>query len=372
MYDAEVSLSRSLAGTLHKMLQHSDLPFRDFVEVALYYPELGYYARPVSPIGKSGDFVTSPQLSPVFPYVLSLLVSEFGGFVGAGTSTVVDIGCGDGSLIHSLWSEARRRGGEKVSFWGVDRSLDRVRDREGVQFTTNLGDVPRGDAQLVICNELFDALPFARLVMRDEHLHELWVTERDGAVDWSEHEAEAKYCDYFADRAIELRDGQFADVSLDWEPMYSEIARFVERGLVLTFDYGYLEKQLFSGRARHFGTAAAYAGHQVSRDLLANPGEQDLTCHINFSDLIRAGERSGLSTLFFDRQAKFLLAAGATQHDLFKPLEELSGDDPLLLREQREEARRFVLPDGIGEEIRVLVQGRGVPLEGWSFQKKLF
>jgi SAM-dependent MidA family methyltransferase len=369
-----MSSGRSLAGTLHKMLQDSDLPFRDFVEVALYYPELGYYSKSGSPVGREGDFVTSVQISPVFSYALSLLVSEFVRFHKDVACTIVDIGCGDGSLIHSLYGAL---GGEsaKARFWGVDRSLDRVRPRDCVEFTTNLADVPRGGAQLVISNELFDALPFARLVMRGEHLHELWVTERDGALDWNEHEADAGYDDYFAERGIELRDGQFADVSLDWEPLYDDICRFVDRGLIVTFDYGHPEKQLFSGRVRHFGTAAAYSGHQVSRDLLAKPGEQDLTAHINFSDLQRAGERNGFTTLFFDRQAKFLLAAGATDHELFAPLDDLkvsSADEALALREAREEARRLVLPDGIGEEIRVLVQGKGVRGEGWSFQRKLF
>jgi len=352
------------------MLQDSDLPFRDFVEVALYYPELGYYARGESPVGKTGDFVTSPQISPLFSFVLSLLISEFRALVDGGMSTIVDVGCGDGSLTHSLYKPA-----ENAQFWGVDRSLDRVSHREGVNFTTNLADVPGGDAQLIICNELFDALPFGRLVMRGEHLHELWVTERDGALDWSEHEAEGAYEDYFEERGIELHDGQFVDVSLEWESLYEEICRFVTRGLIVTFDYGYPEKRLFSGRARQFGTAAAYSGHQVSRDLLARPGQQDLTAHINFSDLQRTGERNGFTTLFFDRQAKFLLAAGATEHEFLAPLDDVraaNADQALEVRERREEARRLVLPDGIGEEMRVLVQGNGVRAGGWSFQRKLF
>src|SRR5260370_42586775 len=121
----------------------------------------------------------------------------------------------------------------------------------------------------------------------------------------------------------------------------------------MTFDYGYRGKQLFSGCVRHFGTAAAYSGHQVSRDLLANPGEQDLTAHINFGDLQRAGERNGFTTLFFDRQAKFFLAAGGMDHELLKPLDDLdlaSTAAPLELRERRADARRLVLPDGIGGE----------------------
>ena len=342
------------------MLQDGDLSFRDFMEVALYHPEFGYYSKRTERVGKEGDFVTSPKLSPVFGFVLGRLIREFMLRVTDGMASVVDVGCGDGSLIHSLYGVAAG-----AAFYGVDRFPP-------PGFPSNLPRVPKTDYRFVICNELFDALPFTRLVQRDEHLHELWVTERDGELDWREHEAQARYDDYFSERNVELSDGQFADISLDWEAMYDDICHFVSRGLIVTFDYGYPEEQLFSSRARRFGTAAAYAGHQVSRDLLANPGAQDLTAHINFTDLQRAGGRNGFKTLFFDRQAKFLLAAGATEHELFKPLDEIATDDPLLLREQREEARRLVLPDGIGEDIRVLVQGKGVPVEGWSFQRKLY
>jgi SAM-dependent MidA family methyltransferase len=349
-----------LLSVLHNMLDHSDLSFRDFMEVALYHPEHGYYSRRAQRVGREGDFITSPSLSPVFAFALGRVIREFLTRVTDGMTSIVDMGCGDGSLIHSLYDVV----GGAAALYGVDRFPPPM-------FATDLSRVPKTDNQFVICNELFDALPFARLVQRSDELHELWVTERDEHLDWSEHEAESRYGDYFAERGIELSDGQFADVSLDWENTYDEICRFATRGLIVTFDYGMLQQQLFSSRMRRFGTAAAYAGHQVSRDLLANPGEQDLTAHINFSDLQRAGERNGFTTLFFDRQAKFLLAAGATEHELFKPLEEFSGD-PLALREQREDARRLVLPDGIGEDIRVLVQGKGVAGEGWSFQKKLF
>jgi SAM-dependent MidA family methyltransferase len=278
-------------------------------------------------------------------------------------ASVVDIGCGDGRLINSLWVDDPH-----LQFFGVDRSLDRASDGPAT-FTRDLERVPRNDVQIVLANELFDAIPFARLVKRGDRLHELWVTERNGELDWAEHEADAAFEHYFTARGIELQEGQFADVSLEWESTYETVARFVTRGLIVTFDYGLPEGRLFRGRIRRFGTAAAYAEHRVSRDLLANPGRQDLTAHINFTDLIRAGERAGFTTLFFDSQAKFLLAAGAHEHPLLQPDETV---DSLEVREQRERAKRLILPDGIGEDIRVLVQGRGVPLEGWAFQRRLF
>lgn len=355
---------RSLNDVLRKMLQSGDLTFRDFVEVALYHPELGYYARSVSPVGRDADFVTGPAISPVFGYALSRLVREFLSRTGDAVCSIVDIGCGDGSLIHSLYVEDPR-----ARFFGVDRSLDRVRPHPGIRFVTDLGSVEKNSYQLLLSNELFDAFPFARLVARGEHIHELWVTERDGVLDWHEHEAEPAYGDYFASRGIELEDGQFADVSLEWEAFYDDLCRFMDRGLIVTLDYGMAESKLFRGRARRFGTAAAYANQRVSRDLLANPGLQDLTAHINFTDLERAGKRNGFETQFFDIQAKFLLALGAAEHPLLTPVEQI---ESIELREERDLAKRLVLPDDIGAAIRVLVQSKGMQIEGWSFQKKLW
>jgi SAM-dependent MidA family methyltransferase len=193
------------------------------------------------------------------------------------------------------------------------------------------------------------------------------VTDRDGQLDWTEHEAPGPYEDYFSERGITLDDGQFADVSLEWGAYYRDICARVERGLIVTFDYGFPQEQLFHSRVRRFGTAAAYQAQRVTRDLLANPGEQDLTAHINFTDLIRAGEEAGFRTLFFDRQAKFLLALGAGEDPQIqsapRTIEEL---------QKREDARRLILPDGIGEDIRVLVQGCGLGDAPWSFQRKLY
>jgi SAM-dependent MidA family methyltransferase len=370
---------RSLSDVLHNSLNHGDLPFRDFVELALYHPEFGYYARAESPVGREGDFITSPLLSPLFSFVLGRLVHEFMSRSGDVVSQVVDIGCGDGALIRALAEGVGGRewgvGGRPWGFFGVDRNLGRAKPQPGVTYVTSLSEIPPAEARLLISNELFDALPFARLVQRGEELHELWVTEREGALDWTEHEADARYEAYFGERGIDLDDGQFADVSLEWPELYDELCRFVPKGLIVTFDYGLPQTKLFRGRMRRWGTAAAYSRHRVSRDLLVNPGEQDLTAHINFDDLRLTGERQGFGTRFFDIQAKFLLALGAAEHELLKPIGEVTvtnAEDGIAVLEARDDARRLILPDGIGADIRVLVQERGMGREEWGFQTKLF
>jgi SAM-dependent MidA family methyltransferase len=357
---------------LRNALQYGDLSFRDFMELALYHPESGYYARGENPVGRGADFITAPALSPVFSFALGNLVREFVRRNEGAVCSIVDIGCGDGGLIEGVASCELRVASGEIRFFGVDRSLGRVVSHGSrVTYVRALDEVPRDGVHLILSNELYDAFPFARLVQRGEHLHELWIQERDGVLDWVEREAPAAYEDYFASRGIELAEGQFADVSLEWEAFHADVLGFLQRGLVVTIDYGFPADKLFHQRARRFGTAAAYAGQRVSRDLLANPGEQDLTAHINFSDLQRAGGE----TLFFDRLAKFLLSLDVTSHELFRPVEEsgiTTTEEGIALIDAREAARRLVLPDGIGEEMRVLVQGKNVPTEGWSFQRALF
>lgn len=393
MYHRAVTASPSLRTELRNLLQYGDLTFRDFMELALYHPQFGYYARGANPVGKAGDFITGPSLSPAFSFALAGLFREFLRRTEGGLSTFVDIGAGDGGLIDAV---AQQIEDERARFFGVDRSLERVFESSSRQvaesgrledseirrldasttgFVRTIDEVPRDGAHLLFSNELFDAFPFARLVQRGRQLHELWVTERDGALDWSEHEAPAPYADYFSERGVELADGQFADVAREWELFYEDLARFLPRGLIVTFDYGFAQEKLFHPRIRRFGTAASYRAHRVHRDLLANPGEQDLTAHINFTDLQRAGERHGLRTLFFDSLAKFLLAIGITEHELFRPAQDVgieSMDEGIALLQAREEARRLILPDGIGEDLRVLVQEKGMGEESWSFERRLF
>lgn len=363
---------QNLRDVLRNLLQYGDLSFRDFVELALYHPQFGYYATGQNPVGKGGDYVTAPSLSPVFSYAVAGLFREFLRRHEGAVSSFVDIGCGDGSLVRAV---AAQIDDKTARFFGVDRAMGRFVEDERVTYVHTIEEVPRDGFHLLFSNELYDAIPFARLVQRGEHLHELSVRERDGVLDWSEHEAPPVYEDYFAGHGIALAEGQFADLALEWEAYHDDLLRYLQAGLIVTIDYGFPGRKLFHPRARRFGTAAAYSRQRVHRDLLADPGEQDLTAHINFTDLERAGERHGAPTLFFDILAKFLLSIGITSHELFRPVHDVAianAEEGLELIEAREEARRLVLPDGIGADLRVLIQAKNESTEGWSFQRPLY
>ncbi len=354
---------------LTEVLRERDISFREYVERCLYDPGHGYYIGGAGVRARHADYITAPSISPTFGWALGRLARELADRLEGESVTIVDIGCGDGSLIRSIAESC----GPGPRYVGIDRSLsfvpDALRDGGAIAFGTSLDAVPRDAATLVVSNELFDAIPYSRVVRREDGLHELGVTLAAGRLDWCETPAPPDLVGYFTQRDVELRVGQFADVTPEWGKAYREICDRIGRGLVVTFDYGFPAKQLFDPRIRMYGTAAAYRGHEVHRDLFADPGRQDLTAHVNFDDLERAGNDLGFSTMVFTRQARFLLSIGITDHPLFAPVEERDFGKALAMQVEREKARQLVLPDGIGDEIRVLVQGKGLPGDDWSFQR---
>jgi SAM-dependent MidA family methyltransferase len=359
---------------IRKRLNGNAIPFKEFMDLALYDPEFGYYAQPRSGL----DYATSVDLSPVFAYALARLASEFLHRAGDGLATIVDIGCGDGSLIGGIRENLPEPLLRNANLVGVDRSLGRLRPELAgdpkFRFVRSIEEVDTAAPTLVLSNELFDAFPVSRVVQRDQGLSELWVrAEADGSLGWEEREAPRELADYFAARGIALEPGQFADVTPEWSSFYGALAARVERGLIVTIDYGFPQEKLFDVRVRRYGTAVAFRRHQLTRDLLAEPGRQDLTAHTNFTDLERAGEARGWTSRVFERQARFLLKLGITRHPLLAPLEEIDGApaDAVELASAREAARRLVLPEGIGEEMRVLVQSRGMTHAGWTFESDL-
>ncbi|MFN2443183.1 MAG: SAM-dependent methyltransferase [Thermoanaerobaculia bacterium] len=352
---------------MRKRLERSELTFEEFVGLALYDSDFGYYAAP-----KSGlDYATSVDLSPVFPFALARFAGRFLAAAGDEVCSVVDIGCGDGSLLAGIRDHLPESLLPRVRLIGIDRSAGRLRPEHAsdssLHFTGSIEAIDPARPALVFSNELFDAFPFARLVKREEELRELTVRVDRGELAWGERPAREEYVHYFSTRGIELEVGQFADISLEWGGFYGELAGRIERGAIVTIDYGFPQEKLFDVRVRRYGTAVAFHRHRLNRDLLANPGEQDLTAHINFTDLERRGEAQGWETIGFERQARFLLENGAADHPLLAPRESVEPASPegaVELAAMRDAARRLLLPDGIGDEMRVLIQTRGIALEG--------
>jgi len=212
-------------------------------------------------------------------------------------------------------------------------------------------------AGCIFSNELLDALPVHRVVMREHGLQEVLVgCEYGKLVDVIAPLSTCAINEYFATQEISLHEGQHAEAGLEACDWIAEVGRRIERGFVLTIDYGHHAPELFDERHMR-GTLLAYKGHRVSEDFYASPGEQDLTAHVNFTALETWGQRSGLQTVEFTSQTAFLLALGEANEfaDLYDPGQ--SVPEQVCSRLQ---LKTLIHPEGMGERFQVLVQRKGM------------
>jgi SAM-dependent MidA family methyltransferase len=323
-----------------RIRESGPVSFATFMEEALY-GEGGYYAGD-SPVGR--DFVTGSSFSPLFARSTARVLAGLAGELG-GRADFLEAGFGGGEHLSGVLEAT------EPSLIGRVLAWDRVKRRVPPGALLLAGPEALSEARvsgLVFSYELFDALPVHRLVGTPAGPRELWVAlDDEGAFVQREGELSAAGLEQLL-AGVALRPGQIADLSPGWEPLYRRLARSLDRGLLVSFDYGFERERLLDERARRHGTLACYRQHRVHRDPFVDVGRQDLTAHVDFSTLLHAGESEGLHTVAFGRQARWLAAAG-----LFA---ELQGAAPKL----RNEAMALLDGGGMGEEIRVLVQSRGV------------
>lgn len=321
--------------------------FAVFMEEALY-GEGGYYSRSEIPIGEEGDYVTGASLSPLFGRVTARLLGRLDKALGK-AAELFEAGYGTGDHLESVVSTLLERSmGRRVRAWDrIARSVP-----AGVERIHSLEAVGEGEIEgLIFSYELFDALPVHRLVGRtDGTIGELWVDlDENGELVWKEGEvSDPSLLGLLRNPDVSLQPGQVADLSPGWGPLYGELARRLGRGLLVTCDYGFERERLLDPRIRRQGTLACYTRQRVHRNPFVKVGEQDLTAHVDFSTLIREGEAAGLTTVALGRQALWLTACG-----LFDEIQDAD-------LATRQEAMALLDGEGMGEEIRVLVQAKGI------------
>ena len=322
------------------------------MEAALYDFREGYYAGGAR-IGESGDFVTSPHVTPAFAAAIARRFRrDTRGFEGP--VDFVEVGAGEGRFLADFAAALAR---EEASFAGrvrltaVERAAG-AREKLAARAITHrilesAGDLAEASVSgWIFSNELYDALPVARVCGTAEGLRELRVGLDSQGFTWVRCPAPAEYQDYLAGFGVTLEAGQAAEISLDAAPLHRRLARALARGFLVSFDYGHRTPVLYHPLARRNGTIAAHSGGRRRLDPLSRPGKVDLTAHVNWDDLIRAGEEERLVTRPIERQGRYLVEA-----DLF----EFAAGDAGKWR-----AYRLVDPEGMGEELSVLVQERSV------------
>jgi len=352
------SLSERLAGRIRR---GGPISFRDFMDAALYDPEDGYYARGAA-IGHGGDFITSPAISPLFARALArTFAGDTANFKGG--VVFCEAAAGSGRFLRDFRAalvELDPEASSRTRLWAIERS------RAGRDAIAGAGLAERIAADAtelegerfegwVFSNELYDALPVHRVTRSGGKLVELGVSlAPDGtSFEWATLPAEAELSDYLARFGVELAEGQIGEINLAAAPLHRSLARLVGRGRMVAFDYGHRAPILYHSHARRSGTLAVHSGGRRGANPLERPGEVDLTAHVNWNDLERAGEAEGFATERRMRQSEFLIAAGLFEDAGGRLVEDAGG--------RRMEALRLVDPEGIGDALSVLLQSKGMP-----------
>ena len=354
------------------------ITFARFMELALYHPRWGYYLGEERRPGRPGDFLTAPETHPFFGITLARQIAECWQRLGRPHPFIVrEYGAGIGALawdiVAGLAVEAPACRAA-LEYRLIEMNPHRREQALSAFAAGGLGDVVRGElifpgvdpepiVGVVLANEVADAFGAHRLVWRGGALREMWVVWRGDGFGEEEGElsSEAVAADperMLREAGVSLRDGDRIEISPAAAAWFTSAARGLERGYAIVIDYGYPAAELYRDH-RLSGTVRAYRGHTVGDDPFAHVGEQDLTAHVDFSALRRAGEREGLTFAGQTTQGAFL--ASLDMGDLLVRL----GQDPETTLPDYLAAQtatlRLIDPGGMGR-FGVLVMARGAPV----------
>lgn len=364
-FPAATPLSACLAARIREC---GPITFAEFMREALYHPQFGYYSR--KDAVRFADFYTSVDVHPIFGRLLARQLAEMWDVLGRPDEfCVAEQGAGVGRLAATILDFSARELTDfysAVKYIAVEQSAARRAEHSAAlgrhiaagRAASAHELPPRIAAGCILSNELLDAFPVHRVIVEGGELREVYVTlqradlQSDKLVQTSAPPSTPEIEAYFSAQGITLREGQQVEVCLDACRWIADAGRRLDRGFILTVDYGHDAAELYNERHMR-GTVLAYAGHSVSENLLRAPGAQDLTAHVNFTALDLWGRRAGLARTGCVSQMQFLLAMGRGNEfaDLYEP-----GASEVERVRSRLLLKTLIHPEGMGETFQVFIQ----------------
>jgi SAM-dependent MidA family methyltransferase len=334
----------------------------EFMEIALYHPECGYYATRAQRSGRAGDFYTSVDVGPLFGACLAQHLARLHERnVAQGAFDLVEAAAGNGRLSKDILDAARR------DFPALYSSLrlhlvERSDTARAQQVPTLGGHAPKlasSGASLparirgaIVANELLDAMPCHVVTMTEEGLREVFVTLDRAPERFAPVRAPLSTPEISAqlDRVgARIERGWIAEVNLEATRWIAQAAKAIEDGELLLVDYGHEARDLYSP-AHATGTLVRYRGHRVDGRWTESPGECDLSAHVDFSAVRIAAETGGLQMVAFSDQTRFLIECGLLDR---LPMGSSTSDV-----RQRLAARSLLAPEGLGGTMKVMILQR--------------
>jgi SAM-dependent MidA family methyltransferase len=298
------------------------ITFREFMEAALYHPQHGYYRTQVGATSRGGDYVTSPEVHPVFGALVARQICELWGTMSRPRRfDVVEMGAGRGLLARDIvrWARDREPAFAAALRYAIVEPAEALREAQQRTLGELSSEVawhddfaPRIEG-IVLSNELLDAFPVHRVRREGDVLGEVYVTAEGGRfVDCFDAPSTTEIARYFDSLGVLPGDGCHAEVNLDAPLWIAHVAKAITRGYVLTFDYGYEAVDLYAPWRRD-GTLLCFYKQSASSDPYQRIGLQDITASVDFTTLMRAGEAAGLRTAGYTDQASFLARMGIAE-----------------------------------------------------------
>ncbi|HEY6008243.1 MAG TPA: SAM-dependent methyltransferase [Geobacteraceae bacterium] len=357
---------------LERIRARGPIPFAEYMAACLYEPGLGYYTSPGRKVGAEGDFYTSSNVHQVFGRLIARELCRMWETMGEPPAwSIVEAGAGNGRLARdvldavasinpTLYDRLTYRLVEaEPSLVEVQRQM--LAGHEARLAWGTSAELAAGKLSFTGCllsNELIDAFPVHIVEMTPEGLREVFVAATaEGFAEQLAPLSTPELETYLRRYGAPLCVGQRAEINLGVLSWLDGVARSLERGFILTIDYGYTAAELYAP-LRLNGTLLCYWRHTVEENPFLRPGEQDMTAHVNFSALMERGKEAGLDTVWYGEQYRFLLGAGMMA-------ELLAGEGAAATEQERLKNRlalkKLILPDGgMGDTFKVLVQAKGV------------
>jgi SAM-dependent MidA family methyltransferase len=407
-------LLRSLIANQIAAEPNQRMTFADYMDLALYHPEQGYYATGAVNIGSEGDFFTSPHLSRDFGELLAEQFAQMWDILGHPMPfTLMEMGAGQGLLAADVLYYLHRHYPdcfEALEYIIIEKAAGLISQQQQQLHRLKIGDkalplrwcsleeIPENSITgCCFSNELIDAFPVHQVVIEGGQIKEIYVTTANTGIDNITLDAQApsetnfveitdtlstsKLTEYFDFIGIDLLSGTYPEgyrtevnlAALDW---LKTVTKRLQRGFILTIDYGYSADRYYQP-ARHQGTLQCYYQHQHHDNPYLYIGQQDITAHVNFTALERQGELCGLRKVGFTQQGLFLMALGLgdriaalSARDSDRGNAIAKGQDVIKIMQRRQILHQLMDPMGLGG-FGVLVQSKGlteqeeqVPLKG--------
>ena len=343
------------------------ITFARYMELALYAPGMGYYTAGAHKLGEAGDFVTAPELSPLFGRTLARQVAEI---MASSSPHIMELGAGSGKLAVDMLAELEQLGQLPESYSILEVSAD-LRERQQSLLNERLPHLlekvhwldalPENFSGAIVANEVLDALPVHLLHWRDSAISERGVAWGGQGFIWEERAiADAVLLD-MAEQII-VPDDYVSEVCLAARGLVGSLVQRLGQGAMLFIDYGFGAREYYHPQ-RSSGTLMCHYRHHAHDDPFFLPGLQDITAHVNFTDIAESGIDAGLELAGYTSQAHFLINCGIT--DLLKDTSPENLRDYLPLSAQ---LQKLTSPAEMGELFKVIALGKKMdePLCGFG------